>query len=87
VGVSVSPPSGPPGQTFVVTATGLTPGGTARVSISGPGSPYVSTATADASGMAQWWIGSSGTDPAGVYSVTVTDLASGRAGASSFRIT
>jgi len=86
VGVSVSPASGPPGQAFTITASGLTPGGTATISISGPGSFTPSPATADASGVATWWIGTSDGDALGVYSVTVRDQATGRTGGVSFRL-
>jgi len=86
VRVSVSPGSGAPGQAFTITATGLTPGGTAAISISGPSSFNPSPTTASAAGVATWWIGTSDGDPTGTYSVTVTDQATGRKGGASFTV-
>jgi hypothetical protein len=41
---------------------------------------------ADGSGTASWFVGSSTDDPAGSYSIAVTDVTSGRRGYGSFTI-
>ena len=89
VRVSVNPASGPPEQTFVVTATGLTRNGSASITITQPGGgvAYSSTQTADGSGACTWYVGSSAGDPAGTYAITVVDATSGRRGYGSFSIT
>jgi hypothetical protein len=87
--VTVSPASGPRGQYFTISASGLTRNGSATVTITRPGGglAYTGTQTADGSGIATWYLGSSDQDPVGVYSIAVVDEASSRRGYGSFSIT
>jgi hypothetical protein len=78
--ISSSPPSGPRGTTFTITATGFTPNGTIIEHIRKPdGTEYpVNTYTADANGnRTQNWTSSS-TSPLGTYTIWWIDQASGR---------
>ena len=88
VQVSVSPGSAPRGQQITVSAGGLTPNGSATVTITRPdgGEEQGTPQTADGSGAALWYFSASGEDPAGVYSVTVVDVTSSRRGYGSFNI-
>jgi hypothetical protein len=88
VRVSANPSSGPPGQSFVVTVTGLTRNGAASATVTYPGGGVVSLSpqTADGSGACTWYVGSSAGDPVGSYSITVVDTTTGRTGYGSFSI-